>query len=173
MEIKYKDGLRIENYSFNSINRYSIAFDSADHIYFIRNYINDSICEELNFEFKGRLFSKLIYNKLGMLHGNAYWYYPSGSVKSMRRYYQNKYYSRGIDYYDSTEIVLRNIFYDSTGTYYYRIDFSDTSTYYEEYFNHNNPLSYLMIMKDAPEPTRSRLMKLIESIGLDSLKQIH
>lgn len=168
---EYKNGLRIDNYYNEEKKQFSIAFDKLGNISKIVTQISDSTFEELNFEINGSLYSKLIYNEFRMLHGNSYFFYPSGSLKSMRRYSKDKYYSRGMDYYDLNGIIMRNIFYDSTGNYYYRTDFSDTSTYYEQFFNPENPLSYLMIKKYAPEPTRTKLLKLIEGIGLDSLKQ--
>ena len=167
-----KEGLRIDENQIDGKSKFAIAYDSFGLMRTVRSIINDSIYEELSFEDDGSLYSKLRYNFEGQLVSNGYFFYPSGCLKSMRMYSNGKYYNRGIDYFDLSGIVLRNIFYDSTGLYYYRTDFSDTSTYYEHYFNHENPLSYLMIKRKAPEYIRTKLLKLMEEIGLDSLKQI-
>lgn len=171
--ITMQNGFTLENYQLSGKQRMALVFDSLGLLYSLLTSINDTTIEELNFNNDGRLFSKLIYNKPNILNGNGYFFYPSGSLKSMRVYRDNKYSIRGVDYYDYSGIDLRHIYYDSTGSYYYRTDFSDTSSYYEQFFNEKNPLSYMMIKTYCSEPTKSKLIKLIESIGLDSLKQIY
>lgn len=163
---------KIERFLSNDTLKLELIYESVGVIKAIRTNLSDSVYEELVFD-EGKLISKMQYNRQHELEGNSYFFYPSGNLKSTRSFKHDKYFDMGRDYYDYSGIDHRHIFYDSTGTYYYGIEFDETNSDYGVYFNHNNPLAYRMISLMATEPTRTKLMKLMESIGLDSLKQIH
>lgn len=160
-----------EKFIINNKLNYEIYYDTSRGLRQIRTFISDTSYEELIFESNGQLYSKLLYNKGGQLNGYGYYFYPSGFLKSLRLYKNNKYCNIGTDYYDYSGIIWHEIFYDTSGEHYMRSQFSDTSSEYEHYFNEKNPNSYKLIKANIPDPQKSKLLRMMEEIGLDSLKQ--
>ncbi len=88
-------------------------------------------------------------------------------------YKNGKKFEYGFDYYENSGNLKNYLFYDSTGVFYYVESYMDTSTDVSYIFNPNNPNSNKLIKANIPDPQKSKLLKMMEEIGLDSLKQNH
>ncbi len=168
-----ENGRTIDKLKFKNKTIFAEIYDSIGKPWSIKSLVNDTIIEQIYFGKNGRIISKVNLNLKNQLAGPSYYFYPSGYLRSQRWYRNDTLTNIGRDFYDSSGILQRYIYYDSLGEYYYNIFFSDTSLNSDIFYNEKNPRTYLMVSQEAPEPTRTKIMKRMESIGLDSLKQIH
>ena len=154
-------------------NNVELLCDSNFHIIFIETSNSDGFKNKLSFYDNGILKFKEKGNLLNELNGKNYSFHENGDLKSIVNYKNGRKIGYGFDYYKNSGNLQNYMFYDSTGIFYYNESYSDTSADVRYIFNPNNPNSYNLIKANIPDPQKSKLLRMMEEIGLDSLKQNH
>lgn len=168
--------VEIDGLSFNQVNlpnKVSILCDSNYHLIGLESSIMDSIKNKLFFNSDGILTAKESMNRSEKLNGKNYYFHDNGDLKSIVTYKDGKKFEYGFDYYKNSGNLQNYMFYDSMGVFFYVESYTDTSTDVSYIFNPKNPNSYQLIKAKIPDPQKSKLLRMMEEIGLDSLKQIH
>lgn len=168
--------VEIDGWSFNQINlpnKVSILCDSNYYLIGLESSIMDSLKNKLYFNSDGILTAKESMNRSEKLNGKNYYFHNNGDLKSIVTYKDGKKFEYGFDYYKNSGNLQNYMFYDSMGVFFYVENYTDTSTDVSYIFNPKNPNSYQLIKAKIPDPQKSKLLRMMEEIGLDSLKQIH
>ena len=168
--------IRIGDWDFNQLvlpNKTIILCDSNYQLVSIESLNFDTLVSKLFFSQDGLLSAKERLNTNSELDGKNYYFHENGDLKSIVTYKNGKKLEYGFDYYENSGNLKNYMFYDSTGVFYYVESYMDTSTDVSYIFNPNNPNSYKLIKANIPDPQKSKLLKMMEEIGLDSLKQNH
>ena len=167
--------VRIDEWNFNKIilpNQVIIICDSNFNLVSIESPEFEEK-DKLYFNSNGLIKAKEKMNRYSKLIGKNYYFHDNGDLKSIVTYKNGEKSGQGLDFYKISGNLQNYIFYDSTGMFYYAENYTDTSTNVTYIFNPNNPNSYQMIKAKIPDPQKSILIKKMERIGLDSLKQIY
>lgn len=154
-------------------NNINILCDNNFNLLNLEVSQNSGLKSKLSFYNNGQLEYKESGTSKGWLEGKNYSFYDNGDLKSIVTYKNGKKVDYGFDYYKNSGNLQNYIFYDTSGIYFYAESYSDTSIDVRYNFNPKNPYSYQLIKAKIPEPQKSQLLKIMEGIGLDSLKQIY
>lgn len=154
-------------------NNLRILCDSNFQLISVESAIVDSFKNKVFFYPNGFLNYKEKININDKLDGKNYSFHDNGDLKSIVTYKDGKKFEYGFDYYKNSGNLQNYMFYDSLGVFFYVESYSDTSTDVSYIYNPKNPNSYQLIKAKIPDPQKSKLIRMMEKIGLDSLKQIH
>jgi hypothetical protein len=153
--------IRIGDWDFNQLvlpNKTIILCDSNYQLVSIESLSFDTLVSKLFFSQDGLLSAKERLNTNNELDGKNYYFHENGDLKSIVTYKHGKKIGNGFDYYKNSGNLQNE-------------SYADTSIEVRYVFNPNNPNSYKLIKVNIPDPQKSKLLRIMEEIGLDSLKQ--